>query len=46
MIEFMELLAVYEASNRSMLPAKYSALTAEALSDRLTEMRMRIGNRR
>lgn len=46
MIEFMELLAVYEASNRSMLPAKYASLTPEELSDRLTEARMKVGNRR
>ena len=46
MIEFMELLAVYEASNRSMLPAKYAAFTAEQLSDKLAEARLRIGNRR
>ncbi|HVO30073.1 MAG TPA: AAA family ATPase [bacterium] len=46
MIEFMELLAVYEASNRSMLPQKYASLTAEQLSDRLGEARLRIGNRR
>jgi len=46
MIEFMELLAVYEASNRSMLPAKYAALTADQLSERLELMRMKLGNRR
>jgi transitional endoplasmic reticulum ATPase len=46
MLEFMELLAVYEASNRSMLPAKYASLTAEDLSERLQEARNRVGNRR
>ena len=45
-LEFMELLAVYEASNRSMLPAKYAALTADQLSERLEIMRMKLGNRR
>ena len=46
MIEFMELLAVYEASNRSMLPAKYASLTADQLSERLELMRLKMGNRR
>lgn len=46
MIEFMELLAVYEASNRSMLPAKYSALTPDQLSERLERMRLKVGHRR
>lgn len=46
MIEFMELLAVYEASNRSMLPAKYAAMTADQLSERLEIMRAKLGNRR
>ena len=46
MIEFMELLAVYEASNRSMLPEKYAALTADELSERLEIMRAKVGNRR
>ena len=29
MLEFMELLAVFEASNRRMLPPKYASLKAE-----------------
>ncbi|MBN2362118.1 MAG: ATP-binding protein [Deltaproteobacteria bacterium] len=46
MLEFMELLAVFEASNRSMLPPKYRALTPDALSERLQAARLRIGGRR
>jgi AAA+ superfamily predicted ATPase len=46
MIEFMELLAVFEASNRRMLPAKYADLTVEQLQARMQELRARVGNRR
>jgi SpoVK/Ycf46/Vps4 family AAA+-type ATPase len=46
MLEFMELLAVYEASNRSMLPQKYADLTPEDLSEKLQAARMKVGNRR
>ena len=45
-LEFMELLAVFEASNRSMLPKKYAELSAEELTERLQAAQMRVGNRR
>ncbi len=46
MLEYMELLAVFEASNRRMLPAKYAALTLEELQTRLAELRIKCGARR
>jgi len=46
MLSYMELLAVYEASNRSMLPPKYAALTADELAERLADARARVGGRR
>ena len=46
MLDYMELLAVYEASNRSMLPKKYADLTPEDLSEKLQEARAKVGNRR
>jgi len=46
MLEYMELLAVYEASNKSMLPVKYRKLTAQELSERLQAARLRVGHRR
>ena len=46
MLQFMELLAVFEASNRKMLPAKYAELGVEELSERLNLMKIKIGNRR
>ncbi len=45
-LEFMELLAVFEASNRSMLPKKYAELSPEELSERLAAAQARVGNRR
>ena len=39
MIDYMELLAVFECSSRSMLPEKYRQLTTEELNQRLREMR-------
>jgi SpoVK/Ycf46/Vps4 family AAA+-type ATPase len=39
MIEYMNLLAVFEASRRSWLPAAYKDLTAEQISQRLAEAR-------
>ena len=46
MLEFMELLAVFEASNRRMLPAKYADLSAEDLQNKLAELRLTCGGRR
>jgi transitional endoplasmic reticulum ATPase len=46
MIEYMELLAVFEASNRKMLPKKYETMSAEELQARLDVLRLECGNRR
>lgn len=39
MVDYMELLAVFECSSRSMLPPKYQGLTTEELNMRLRQMR-------
>jgi SpoVK/Ycf46/Vps4 family AAA+-type ATPase len=46
MLEYMELLAVFEASNRRMLPDKYARLSLDELQKRLAELKLRCGNRR
>jgi len=46
MLEFMELLAVFEASNRRMLPPKYADLPIEALQERLHRLKLVAGHRR
>jgi len=46
MLEYMELLAVFEASNRRMLPQKYARLTLDELQTRLAELKLKCGNRR
>jgi len=46
MLEYMELLAVFEASNRKMLPKKYESVSAEELQARLEVLRLECGNRR
>jgi transitional endoplasmic reticulum ATPase len=46
MLELMELLAVFEASNRKMLPKKYADLSMDELAQRLALSRARVGNRR
>ena len=46
MIEYMELLAVFEASNRRMLPPKYAALSVEELQQKLQLLRIKVGMRR
>jgi len=46
MIEYMELLAVFEASNRQMLPKKYQNMTAQELQARLDVLRLECGQRR
>ncbi len=46
MLEFMELLAVFEASNRRMLPPKYADLPIEALQERLHRLKIVAGRRR
>ncbi|MFT3698741.1 MAG: ATP-binding protein [Kofleriaceae bacterium] len=46
MLEYMELLAVFEASNRRMLPDKYARLTLDELQKRLAELKLVCGHRR
>jgi SpoVK/Ycf46/Vps4 family AAA+-type ATPase len=46
MLEYMELLAVFEASNRRMLPPKYARLTVDELQSRLAELKIKCGGRR
>ena len=46
MIEYMELLAVFEASNRRMLPKKYADLSIDELQARLALRKAECGNRR
>jgi SpoVK/Ycf46/Vps4 family AAA+-type ATPase len=46
MLEYMELLAVFEASNRRMLPRKYAELSVAELQQRLARLRLEIGGRR
>lgn len=46
LLEYMELLAVFESSSRRFLPQKYAGMTPEELDLRLRELRLRIGNRR
>jgi SpoVK/Ycf46/Vps4 family AAA+-type ATPase len=46
MLEYMELLAVFEASNRRMLPEKYAQLSLDDLQRRLAELKLRCGPRR
>jgi transitional endoplasmic reticulum ATPase len=42
----VKLLAVFEASNRKMLPLKYQTMSAEELQARLELLRLECGNRR
>ena len=46
LLEYMELLAVFEASSRRLLPAKYASLTPDDLDARLRHLRAAVGNRR
>ena len=46
LLEYMELLAVFEASSRRLLPAKYAAMSPEELDTRLRLLRATVGNRR
>jgi SpoVK/Ycf46/Vps4 family AAA+-type ATPase len=46
LLEYMELLAVFETSSRRLLPAKYAALTPEDLDAKLRQLRTIVGNRR
>ena len=46
MLEYMELLAVFEASNRRMLPKKYADVPIEELQARLQLLKAQCGSRR
>ena len=46
LLEYMELLAVFEASSRRLLPAKYANVTPEELDLRLRTLRATVGGRR
>ena len=46
MLEYMELVAVFEASNRRMLPKKYADLGVDELHRKLSSLRAAIGTRR
>lgn len=46
MLQLMELLAVFEASNRRMLPKKYAEMPIDELQARLDLLKLEVGNRR
>ena len=46
LLEYMELLAVFESSSRRLLPVKYALLTPEELDARLRHLRAIVGTRR
>jgi SpoVK/Ycf46/Vps4 family AAA+-type ATPase len=46
LLEYMELLAVFESSSRRLLPPKYASLTPEDLDAKLRHLRAIVGNRR
>ncbi|MGH9944985.1 MAG: ATP-binding protein, partial [Pyrinomonadaceae bacterium] len=46
LIEYMELLAVFEASSRRLLPVKYAEMSPEELDTRLRHLRLTVGTRR
>jgi SpoVK/Ycf46/Vps4 family AAA+-type ATPase len=46
LLEYMELLAVFEASSRRLLPPKYAAMTPEQMDARLRLLRAAVANRR
>jgi SpoVK/Ycf46/Vps4 family AAA+-type ATPase len=46
MLEYMELLAVFEASNRRMLPKKYADVPVDELQAKLGLLRAQVGSRR
>jgi hypothetical protein len=46
LLEYVELLAVFEASSRRLLPPKYASMTPEQLDERLRHLRLSVGGRR
>jgi hypothetical protein len=45
MLEYMEMLAVFESSSRSYLPEQYRSLLTTQVQDQLDLLRVRLGNR-
>jgi len=45
MLEYMEMLAVFEASSKQMLPAKYRDLQVDQIQQRLDELQVQLGRR-
>ena len=45
MIEYMEMMAVFESSSRSMLPDRFQSLTPNEIQEMLDSMRRRLGAR-
>ncbi len=45
MLEFMEMLAVFESSSRRMLPSRYQEMPVQEVHDRLDELRGALGAR-
>jgi len=46
MLDYMELVAVFEASNRRLLPRRWAGLDAETLQEKLLLLKARVGGRR
>jgi AAA+ superfamily predicted ATPase len=46
LLEYMELLAVFETSSRRLLPPKYASMTPDDLDKRLRHLRLTVGTRR
>jgi transitional endoplasmic reticulum ATPase len=46
LLEYMELLAVFESSSRRLLPPKYATMTPEEMDARLRVLRATVSNRR
>jgi transitional endoplasmic reticulum ATPase len=46
LLDYMELLAVFESSSRRLLPTKYASMTPEELDTRLRHLRAIVGGRR
>ena len=45
MLEYMELLAVFEASARRMLPERYADMDTGTVQEQLDHLRMKLGRR-
>ena len=45
MLEFMEMLAVFESTNRRMLPERFQSLDTDTVHARLDALRLQLGRR-